>query len=141
MSYTFLEGIAIADIAFEARGESLEQLFESCGKAFTHTMVNRLESIEPKEERSISISADNEEKLLYSFLDELIFLKDTEQLLFSEFSLNIRKKQKLLLVGKVKGEKIDPKKHEPLAEVKAISWHMFKVEKKDGWRAVVILDV
>jgi SHS2 domain-containing protein len=141
MTYKFLDDITLADVAFEAKGKDLEKLFESCGKAFTESMVAELKSIEPKEEREIILREENEEKLLYNFLDELIFFKDTEQLLFSEFSIKIEKDKVFTLRGKLKGEKRDMKKHELLSEVKAVTWHKFKVEKKDVWRALVILDV
>jgi len=41
----------------------------------------------------------------------------------------------------LKGEEIDNKKHHMIVDVKAVSWHMYKVEKKEEWNAFVILDV
>ena len=46
------------------------------------------------------------------------------------------------LEAKLSGEKIDTGKHNMIVDVKAVSFHMYKVEKTDdGWKAFVILDV
>ncbi len=143
MPFTFLEDIAIADVAFEATGKTLEELLESAALAVTNTMVKSLDSVKHRVEKKFAVEGDSSEKLLFNFLQELIFLKDVELLLFSKFELDVMpKKDKLQLMVKAYGEKLDMKKHELLVDVKAVSMHNFKVEEtKDGWIASVILDV
>lgn len=143
MPYRFVEGVAIADVTFEATGKALEELFESAGKALTNSMVSKLDSVELKITKRFTLKAENEEKLLHDFLQELIFYKDAETLLFSDYSLKITKEDKgLSLEATLKGEHIDMKKHDLIVDVKAVSWHMFKLEKtKGGWEALAILDV
>jgi len=143
MSYKFLDDIAIADVAFEATGKTLRELLESSALAVTNTMVNNLDSVEHKVEKKFTVEGENAEKLLFNFLQELIFLKDAELLLFNRFKLDvIPKKNKFQLIVKAYGEKLDMKKHELLVDVKAVSLHNFKVEEtKSGWIASVILDV
>ena len=143
MSYRFLDDIAIADVAFEATGKTLKELLESAALAVTNTMVKNLDAIEHKVEKKFAVEGDNAEKLLFNFLQELIFLKDAELLLFSKFDLDIvPKKSKFQLSVKAYGEKLDMKKHELLVDVKAVSLHRFEVkETKEGWIASVILDV
>jgi SHS2 domain-containing protein len=42
----------------------------------------------------------------------------------------------------VYGEPIDLERHQPRADVKAITYYMFKVEEKDGrWQARVVVDI
>ena len=138
MGYRFVDDVAIADVSFQADGKTQEELFESCGKALTNSMVKDLETVQPEKEIKLSIEAGSTEQLLYEFLDDLIFYKDAEQMIFREYDIRITGNK---LEAVLKGQQIDPKKHEMIVDVKAVSWHMFKVEKKEKWEAFVILDV
>ena len=143
MPYKFLEDISIADVAFEAQGKTLEELFKEAALAVTNTMVEDVRTIEQKTSKSIEIIAENVEMLLFHFLQVLIFYKDAELLLFSKFDLAIEQKNSTwLLRGKASGEEMSPDKHELLTDVKAVSLYKFRVEKAaGGWRATVIVDV
>ena len=142
MPYRFVEGVARADVAFEASGKTLEELFGSSGKALTRSMVENPESIESRESVKFSLKNDNMEKLLHDFLQEIIFHKDAESLIFNDFNLKVtEKKGECSVEAILKGEEIDNKKHHMIVDVKAVSWHMYKVEKEDEWKAFVILDV
>lgn len=143
MSYKFLEDAAIADVAFEARGKTLKELFESAALAVTNTMLNNPEEMELREIRSFEVEAADIEMLLFNFLQELIFLKDAQLLLFNRFELDIsRHGDKWHLYSKATGDKIDPGRHELIADVKAVALHNFHIEQTtEGWRAAVILDV
>ena len=142
MPYRFVEGVAIADVTFEATGKTLEELFESAGKAVTNSMVSDLATVEQKITKEFTLKAENEEKLLHDFLQEIIFYKDAETLLFSGYSLKIKKDNGYSLEVTLKGEHLDMKKHDLIVDVKAVSWHMFKLEKTEkGWEALAILDV
>ncbi len=143
MPYRFVDDVSIADVAFEASGRTIEEMFVSAGEALMNTQVKDLASVSAKEERRFELDEKDAERLLHKFLQELIFYKDADVLLFREYRLKISEGGKgLKLRASIKGEPIDPKKHELLVDVKAVSWHMFKVEEKEGgWRAFVILDV
>lgn len=142
MPYKFLEDLAIADVAFEATGKTLEELFDSSALALENTQVKDLKSVKYKVEKKIEVESDNIEMLLFNFLQELIFLKDAKLLLFNKFDIKITQGKKFKLKAKAYGEKLDMKKHELLVDVKAVSLHQFKVEEtKSGWVASVILDV
>ncbi len=143
MPYRYLEDVAIADVAFEARGNTIEELFESSGFALTNAMIKDLGRIEQKVVKAFEVEALDVEMLLFNFLQELIFYKDAEQLLFNRFDLDIAQKgDKWFLSAKAHGEEIDREKHELLADAKAVALHNFKVEETaEGWRALVIVDV
>ena len=142
-TYRYLEEIAIADVAFEAEGKTISELFESAGFAITNAMIRDLKQIERKVEKSFEIDAEDLEMLLFNFLQEIIFYKDAEQLLFNKFDLDIEQREdRWFLRAKAYGEEIDPKKHETVVDVKAVSLNRFKVEETGkGWRATVIVDV
>ncbi len=136
MAYKFLEHTA--DVKFEATGRTLGGVFESSAKALFATIVN-LDKVEATEEREIRVSAENIEDLLHDWLAELLFLFETEGLVFSEFKANVDDK-KLEAAGTAKGERLKGE-HALHGDVKAITYHELKVEKKDGYKATVILDV
>ncbi len=143
MPYKYLEDVAIADVAFEAQGKTLDEVFESSGFALTNAMIKDLSKIEQRAEKSFEVEAEDVEMLLFNFLQELIFYKDAERLLFNKFDLDIVQKEGgWLLSARAYGEEIDREKHELLADVKAVALHNFKVEETEkGWKASVIVDV
>lgn len=138
MGYKFLEDIAIADIAFEATGKDLNELFESAAVALESSMAN-IGKVKPKIKKEINLSKETLEELLFGFLNELVYLKDAEHLLFSKFTVKVGEKK---LAAEVFGEKIDSKVHELDNDVKAVTFHDFKVERtRNGWKTTIILDV
>ena len=140
--FKILEDIAIADIAIEAYGKTLDELFEHTALAIFEESAD-LKNISEKEKKTIKINSDKIEDLLYDFLSEILFLKDTYSIIFKKSKVKITKKgKKHYLHAKLSGEKIDRNKHELRNDIKAITLHMFKVEKtKDGFKAVVVVDV
>lgn len=143
MPYRYLDDVAIADVAFEAEGKTLRELFESSALALTNIMIRKVESLDPNVTRSFEVTAENPEMLLYHFLQELVYYKDAERLLFSTFELVVeRGVPAWRLRVTALGEELSYEKHELLADAKAVSFHNFSVrETADGWRAGVIVDV
>lgn len=143
MSYEFLEDIAIADIAFRAWGKDLEELFKAAGDATLNTMIDNLDAIQSKETRSFSLENDELDLLLFNFLQELVYYKDSEQLLLRAQQVEIEEKNALYQLSAVTtGEKLDPNRHQQRVDVKAVTLHRFQLEKtNDGWTAMVILDI
>jgi SHS2 domain-containing protein len=142
MPYEFIEGYTMADVAFEARGKTIEEMCESAAKALTNSMVSDLKAIESKKTINVKVESKDEERLLHDFLQEIIFYKDAENLIFNEYSIRVVKSEKgYILEAEMKGEDINMEKHDLVVDVKAVSWHRYKVEKKEEWKAFVILDV
>ena len=77
MPFRFLDDVAIADVAFEARGRTLPALFESCARALTEVMVDR-RSVTPRKIEKIILTSDSTENLLYDLLTDLIIRKDVD---------------------------------------------------------------
>ncbi len=143
MAYRFLEDEAIADIAFEASALNIHGLFESCALAVEEVMVE-LRSVRPVNEKIIRIKESSYADLLLKFLEEIVFIKDAENLIFSKFSINIKKEKEnlLFLEAKCSGEEIDRERHKLKTDVKAITYHHFKLWREKGkWKARVLVDV
>jgi SHS2 domain-containing protein len=143
MSYEFLEDIAIADIAFRAWGENLEEVFKAAGDATINAMIDNLEAIELKETRTFSLENDALDMLLFNFLQEFVYYKDSEVLLLRAQQVQIEEKNsEYHLTAVTQGEKLDRDRHEERVDVKAVTLHRFQLEKTDdGWTATVILDI
>jgi len=143
MPYRFLDDVAIADVAFEAEGKTLDELLQAAALALTETMIRNKEKMEQKVLKCFEVEAETPEMLLYRFLQELIFYKDAERLLFNKFELGVVPgTSSWRLRVRASGDEISLEKHELMADVKAVSLHNFTVrETPDGWRAEVILDV
>ena len=143
MPYKFLEEIGIADIAFEAVGRDLPELFRDAADATMNVMIDNLDAIEPRETRNIELSNEKIDMLLFDFLQELIYFKDAERLLLRTRKVRIDERdQKCFLKAEVAGEPLDAARHHQRADVKAVTLHDFSVEKEDGgWKARVLLDI
>jgi SHS2 domain-containing protein len=143
MPYHYLEEIGTADIAFEAIGRDLPELFTAAADATMNVMIDNLETIEPRETRQIELSNDNVEMLLFDLLQELIYFKDAKRLLLRVSDPQIdHKDEDYFLKATVAGEQLDATRHQQRADVKAVTLHGFSVEKHDGgWKAKVLLDI
>ncbi|HEX4707588.1 MAG TPA: archease [Candidatus Udaeobacter sp.] len=143
MPYHYLEEIGTADIAFEATGRDLPELFTAAAAATMNVMVENLDAIEPRETRNIELSSEQIDMLLFDFLQELIFLKDAHRLLLRARSIRIDEKDEIVsLKAEATGEPLDAARHQQRADVKAVTLHGFSVEKQDGnWKARVLLDI
>ena len=143
MPYHYLEEIGTADIAFEATGRDLGELFSHAADAMMNVMIDNLDAIEPRETQQIKLSNDNIEMLLFDFLQELIYFKDARRLLLRARETQIvQRDEAYFLKAKVAGELLDDARHQQRADVKAVTLHGFSVEKRDGgWKAKVLLDI
>jgi SHS2 domain-containing protein len=139
-TYRFLEDVAIADAAFQAEAESLEELFALCAQAAFDVMADT-KTIEPKSKEGIELAGENLDELLFDWLAELIYLKDLKSMLFSKFDIEIQKKNGYSLKASIWGEPVDQKKHRVRVDVKAVTYHLLEVKKEDNkWTARVVLD-
>jgi len=137
--FNFLD-ITTADIAFEAYGKNLNELFANAALAMFEVMVNT-KQIKPQTKKNVELKSIDIKGLLFSWLNELLIFYGSENLAFSKFKVKIDKKN-LTLKAECFGEKIDHKKHDVKTEVKACTYHKMKIEKnKDKWKAQVILDI
>jgi SHS2 domain-containing protein len=140
--YKVLEKVAISDAAFEARGDTLSDLFGACAYALMDTLV-KTTTVGNSYKHTIQLQNKDIEKLLYDLLEELIYLKDKDAVVFSACDVIVKEDKNIYnLDATLKGEKINLKKHKLGQDVKAITMHMFKVEKKGkGYLATFVLDI
>ena len=131
-----------ADVGVRGIGRTLEDAFAECAKAMFSVMVD-LGEVEAKRSEKVEAEAESREGLLVGFLNELLYLKDVKETVFSKFDLYITSDGgKWLLKGEAFGEKVNKKKHPIRGDVKAASFHQLKVEEEDGkFVAQCVVDV
>jgi SHS2 domain-containing protein len=141
--HAFLEDIAIADVAFQAHGATLEAVFEEAGYAVIETMLDELDDLRRDERRTVALDEGDLELLLLDFLQELIYLKDAEEMLLLPESVQIEQRDgRHHLHANLAGERINPTRHRLNVDVKAVTMHRFRLHRTaTGWQATVVLDV
>jgi SHS2 domain-containing protein len=127
------------DLGFKAYGTTREALFSHAAEAFFQAIIS-LETIQQKEERLIEVGAAALDELMVGWLSELLFLFDTEHLLLRRFEITNMKD--CGLKARVRGEVMDPTRHEIKTGIKAVTYHQLYVKQRGGiWEAQVILDI
>ena len=127
-----------ADIGIRGFGATIPEAFEHAAQALYSVMVT-IETIEIKEERSVSVSASDIEQLFVEWLNALLSLSDIERMVFGKFAVTIEDDT---LHGSAWGEALDRERHTPKVEVKAATYHMLNVRKQGGgYVAQCVVDV
>ena len=142
--YKFLEDIAIADIAYESYGKNLNELFENSALAIFELSAE-VRTIKPKKKLEIKLEHEKLDNLLYDFLSEILFLKDSRYMVFKNVKVKInedKKNKKFKLKSTLEGDTINSEKQRLENDIKAITMHMFELNKvKNGYRARVVVDI
>ena len=139
-SHRFLEDIAIADTAFEAKGNTPQELFLASADALFATMVDP-STVIPRHTQTIEFHAEDLSELLYQWLSEIVFLKDANAMVFCEADVTVQDGPTWTLTGHVRGDSVQ-NDHLLGSDVKAVTKHMYDVSH-DGneWVARVVLDI
>ena len=128
-----------ADVGIAAYGVDLKEAFANAARGLFSLMVD-LDSVGDTVHRAVEVRADNREDLLVAWLNELIYLCEVENVLFSRFEVSELTDRKLAAI--CFGEKIDPKQHKMKIGVKAATYHKVRVEEgKGGCRVQVLFDI
>lgn len=141
MSFEFVEDVT-SDLSFIAHAPDLGALFAAAGDALLAATLDDAGTLEPRIRRAVAFAEPDLELLLLHFLNELVYLRDTEQLLLRAPALDVVQQDDASLSGELVGEPIDRARHALLAEVKAATAHGLRVARvASGWEARVTLDV
>ena len=128
--FEFLEHIADAYIA--AYGRTLEEAFENAALAMFEVMTDT-SKVEAKGERTLEASGYDEYELLYDWLEKLLIEYYSDNLVFSKFKVESieRTPEGFRLRGKAMGEIFDPSRHESRVEVKAVTYSLMEIYRKN----------
>ena len=127
-----------ADIGLVAYGESVEDIFINAAYGM-FSLIGDLEKVTETMSREVFSEALNQEELLVTWLNELLYLSDAENLIFSRFEIVDLGQDHLKAIAY--GEKVDPLRHNLKTQVKAATYHLLKLEAVDGFKSQIILEV
>jgi SHS2 domain-containing protein len=128
-----------ADIGVRAFGKDLKELFENAAFAMFDIIAD-LEGMTGKTTETFKVEAADNESLLVAWLDELLYIFYTKQLIFYKFTIDE------LAGGKLRasaiGRPIAANRNRLKTEIKAATYSDLKINKiADGYSVEIIFDV
>jgi len=130
--FEFLEHTA--DIKFRAYGSSIEKAFENAALALKQVINEK--KVKAKTSKKIRIKAKDLQSLLYHFLEEFLFLFDSENFLVSKVKVKLKGFELEAEAYGEEGEFINE------GGVKAITYNEMEIGKKKNINYVqVVIDV
>jgi SHS2 domain-containing protein len=132
-----------ADVGIRVRANGLNELFADAARGLFSLMVENLDATRTTEATTFELRGDNVEELFHDWLAELLYTFCARRLVLVEFNVQVNSTSDgSAITATARGEPIDLGRHEISVEVKAITWHGFKVEQQAGcWLAEVIVDI
>ena len=128
-----------ADIGIRVFGKDLKDLFENAAFALFDTVAD-LEGLKPSIEEAVKVEGGTSEELLVAWLDELLYLFYTKEIIFSEFKIAELSDKKL--TAKAFGKSVSSNRNRLKTEIKAATYSGLKIDKSDnGYKVEIILDV
>ena len=128
-----------ADIGIRVRANNVNELFKNTASAMFQVIAEpKGSTTQVAEEISITLNAENIEQLFVNWLNELLSLSATKELIFTSFKVILLENNRLETVacGAPMGD------FRIKAEIKAATYHELKLERTaSGWIAEVIFDV
>ncbi|CEG12714.1 putative Protein archease [groundwater metagenome] len=133
----------ISDLQFAAYGKTLNELFENCASAMFEGMLPEIK-VEEKFMRKGNLISENLTELLHDFLNELLFIFETEHKVFKKFIVAIKKNGNYNLNFTASGDKSE--NYVIDVGIKGITYHELSAEKKKigrkiFWEANVLCDI
>jgi SHS2 domain-containing protein len=128
-----------ADIGIRGRGATLSEAFREAARALVAVIADP-ESVKTSEAVTIECDAEENDVLLFDWLNALVYEMATRRLLFSRFEVAIKDGR---LRATAWGEPVDAQRHAPAVEVKGATWTALRVDQDaDGlWTAECVVDV
>ncbi|HDM37841.1 MAG TPA: archease [Candidatus Omnitrophica bacterium] len=128
-----------ADLRLKIRGSSDKELFINAAKGM-FSVITSIDNIALKERIPVELRASKKEDLLIDWLNELLFLINTKDMLFREFK--IYELNRGYIKAEAIGERIDSKRHKIITEIKAATYYNIKIISDDsGWSCEITFDV
>jgi SHS2 domain-containing protein len=124
-----------ADWAIRVRAKNLSSLFEQTAKGMVD-LIGQIEDTTDLITRPLTLQAADLETLLVSWLEELLFILETENLMLSSANVQLPSETQLLAtIGLL------PVK-ERWKEIKAVTYHDLEVQKtSEGFEVSIVFDV
>jgi len=132
-----------ADVYVAAHGANLAEAFENAALA-TFEVMTDTSKVTASIEESLTVEAEDEYALLYSWLEALLVKFEVNGMLYSKFTISSLEETDdgFKLTATISGEKFDAAKHTQKVGVKAVTYHRMEIVKNlDKVTVEFILDI
>ena len=124
-----------ADWAIQVWAEDLGTLLTESARGM-YTLANAVAGPGPRVKRELSLEAVDAESLLVTFLEELLYLAESEGLLFDRFTFTNISETKIHAI--MEGQVL----HSQDKEIKAVTFHNLEIRKSErGLEVEIVFDV
>jgi len=125
-----------ADVKVQAFGKTKEELFLNALKGMAEVMRPEIKNEEQKMKNRIEVSSIDLDNLLVDFLSEVLYLSQINKRVYND--VKFFKFSDKGLEGELSGYNIKSFGE----DIKAVTYHGLKIEKKDGfYQATVLFDI
>ena len=137
--FSYPPGGPPADLLVEGRGNNLSEAVANVALGMLNA-ITPLSGISERDTYTVNAEGIDLESLIFNLLDEILFLNDSEGMTAKSLTVEIdEEKFKASAVGK--GERFSAKTHETGIAVKAVTYHMMKIERTtEGCRVLMVFD-
>jgi SHS2 domain-containing protein len=142
-AFHFLDDVAIADLAFDASGDSLQELFQGATRAVIDSLADPT-TVGSIWRQRIDRTDEDPAELLFDWLSDLVYWKDAAGVVFSRSELTLTRQDHgcWKLTGFLYGEPVNGSVQTLRADVKGITKHLYRLGQEGGrWTVRVVLDV
>jgi len=134
--FQFLEHTG--DIKFQAYGKTIEESFKNSAYAVKNFLSDK--KIKERIKKQFSTSGKDFENLLYNFIEELIFLSDSENFILSKIKKIKIDKKNVKLKAEIMGD--FARDYNARQTIKAVTYNeMFVKKEKNKWTCQVVIDI
>lgn len=142
-AFRFLDDVAIADLAFDASGDSLQELFQGATCAVIEALADP-STVGSSWRQTIERTDEDPAELLFDWLSDLVYWKDAAGVVFSRSELTLTRQDHdyWKLTGLLYGEPVNGLAQILRADVKGITKHLYRLlRNEERWTVRVVLDV
>ncbi len=137
--YSYPPGGPPADLLVEGRGKTLGEAVANVALGMLN-MITPLEGISEKETYRAEVEGSDLQSLIFNLLDEVLFLNDSDGLTAKSLTVDIDEAN-LKASAVARGERFSAATHNVGIAVKAVTYHMMKIEKiPEGYSVRVVFD-
>ncbi len=126
-----------ADTGLVAYGKNMRQAFANAAYGL-FSIITEMRRVRELESREVAVNAQNQESLLFNWMNQLIYIFEIEHLLFRKFDIIEFNNNSLKAI--CRGERYNPTRHILKLGVKSATYHLLKVDEAKN-QVRVIFDV
>lgn len=138
MSYKFLDHAT--DAIIEVTAKNLKEAFTVTADAVINLTLDQ-DTVEEKDNREFSAQGKDLRYLLYSWVEEIVFVLITEGFAIKRLEFEIIKLDGYQIKAKAFGEPLDFKKHNFKVEIKAPTFYDMEIKEDEGIYMRFLLDL